>query len=42
MGLILHAKLSSGDIGLNFGLSLHLLPYFLYARSEGSGECEAL
>ena len=25
--------------GLNFGLSVHLHPLFVYASSEGSGEC---
>ena len=29
---------ASGDRGLSFGLSLPLLPYFVYVRSEGSGE----
>ena len=33
------ADLFSGTIDLNFGLSPQLLhPYFVYARSEGSGE----
>ena len=31
-----HAGLFSGARGLNFGLSL-LQPYFVYARSNGSG-----
>ena len=34
----MHAQLSSGDSGLSFGRSLPLLPYFVYVRSEGSGE----
>ena len=33
-------ELSSEARGLNFGLSLHLNPNFLYASSEGSGESE--
>ena len=33
-----HAEVFSGARGLNFGLSLHLHPYFVYASSEGSGE----
>ena len=30
--------ISSKGRGLNFGLSLHLHPYFVYASSKGSGE----
>ena len=33
-----HAVVSSGARGLNFGLSLHLHPYFVYASSKGSGK----
>ena len=29
---------TSGTRGLNFGPSLHLHPYFMYARSKDSGE----
>ena len=36
--LNMHAQLSSGDIYILFGLSLHLIPYFVHASSEGSGE----
>ena len=32
------ADLSSRDCGLNFGLSLHLHPYFVYASSGSSGK----
>ena len=32
-----HAEVSSEARGLNFCLSLHLHPYFMYASSEGSG-----
>ena len=34
----MHEYLTSGPRGLNFGLSLLLLLYFVHARSEGSGE----
>ena len=33
-----HAEVSSSARCLNFGLGLHLYPYFMYASSEGSGE----
>ena len=33
-----HASISSGDRGLNFGLGLHLHPYFVHASREGSGK----
>ena len=33
-----HADVFSGAKGLNFGMSLHLYPYFGYASIEGSGE----
>ena len=33
-----HSDVSSRARGLNFGLSLHLHPYFVYASSEDSGE----
>ena len=33
-----NADVSRGAIGLNFGPSIHLLPYFVYVSSEGSGE----
>ena len=33
-----HAEVSSGARGLNFVLSLHLHPYFVYASGEGSDE----
>ena len=33
-----HADISSRTRGPNFGTSLHLHPYFVYASSEGSGE----
>ena len=33
-----HAYISSGAKGLNFGLSLHLHPYFVYASSKSSSE----
>ena len=36
--LNVHPGVSSGARCLSFGLSLHLLPYLLYAISEGSGE----
>ena len=32
-----HAEVSSRARGLQFVLSLHLLSYFVHARSEGSG-----
>ena len=32
-----HTELYSKIRGLKFGLGLHLQPYFVYARSEGSG-----
>ena len=32
------ADLSSRDTGSNFGLSLHLQPYFVYTSSESSGK----
>ena len=32
-----HAGVSSKDIDLNSGLSLHHNPYFVHASSEGSG-----
>ena len=35
-----HADLSSRVRGLNFGLSLHLYPYFMYVSSKVSGESE--
>ena len=31
---------SSKAIGLEFGLRLHLCPYFMYASSKGSGESQ--
>ena len=34
----IRVNVSSGARGLTFGLSLLLLPFFVYARSEGSGE----
>ena len=34
----MHAQLPSGARGLNFGLNLPLLKYFVYMSSEGSGE----
>ena len=34
----MYADVSSGARGLNFGLSLHLLTYFVYARNDSSGE----
>ena len=33
-----HADISSNVRGLDFGLSLHLHPCFMYASSKGSGE----
>ena len=33
-----YADISSGARGLNFGLSLHLHPYFVFVSCEGSGE----
>ena len=33
-----HADITSGARDLNFDLSLHLHPYFVYASSKGSGE----
>ena len=33
-----HVYISSRTRGLNFGQSVHLDPYFVYASSEGSGE----
>ena len=33
-----HSAISSRERSLNFSLSLHLHPYFVYANSEGSGE----
>ena len=33
-----HAVVSSGARGLNFGLSIHPHPYFVYASNEGSGK----
>ena len=33
-----HADISRRARGLNFGLSLPLLPYFVYARRKGSGK----
>ena len=33
-----HACASVRVRGLRFGLSLHLLPYYVYASSEGFGE----
>ena len=30
-----HAGVSSGVIGLQFGLRLHLHPYFVYASTKG-------
>ena len=33
-----HVDISSRARGLNFGLSLHLHPYFVFAISEGCGE----
>ena len=32
-----HSDISSGARSLNFGLSLDLHPYFVYASSEDSG-----
>ena len=37
-----HADVFSGARGLNFGMSLHLNPYFGYASIEGSGEAAHL
>ena len=34
-----HADVSSMARGLTFGPSLHLQCYFVYASSEGSGDC---
>ena len=34
-----NADISSKARCFNFGLSLHLHPYFVYASSESSGEC---
>ena len=34
----MYAQLPSGARGLIFGLSLHAIPYFTYARSKGSGK----
>ena len=34
----MHADKSDGVIGLNFGLSLYLHPYFVFANIEGSRE----
>ena len=34
----MHAQQSSGATRLIFGQTLHLLPYFMCANSEGSGE----
>ena len=34
----IHADISRVANGLNFGLSLHLHPYFVYASREGTGE----
>ena len=34
----MHAQLSSGARCLGFVLNLHLLPYFVYASSKGSGQ----
>ena len=36
--LNMHVQLSSGAIYLKLGMSLYLHHYFVYARSEGSGE----
>ena len=36
--LNMHMQLSSGTKSLIFGMSLHLLSYFMYANSECSGE----
>ena len=36
--LMLEAVVSSEAKGINFGLVLHLRPYFVYASSEGSGK----
>ena len=33
-----HADVSSEARDLNFGLSSHLHPYFVYVSSQGSGE----
>ena len=33
-----HVDISSKARGLHFGLCIHLLLYFVYASSEGSGE----
>ena len=38
LAINMHSQLSSGDIGLSFGLNLYLHSYFLCANSEGSGE----
>ena len=35
-----HDDTTSRTRGLNFGLSLFLYPYFVYAIREGSGETE--
>ena len=34
----MYAKLPSGARGQDVGLSLHLLPYFMYGRNKGSDE----
>ena len=34
--LTMHAQISSGDRSLNFDLTLHLHPYFVYVSSKGS------
>ena len=35
-GLKINGQLSSGAIGIEFGLSLHLHAFFVFASSEGS------
>ena len=36
--MYMYADLYSKAIGLNFDLSLHIHPYFMYASSIGSGK----
>ena len=36
--LKVHADVSGGVRGLNFDVSLHLHPYFVYVNSQGSHE----
>ena len=37
-----HSDVSNKATGLNFGLSLHLHPYFVKVSSEGSGKTALL